>query len=44
MYQLLIEKQVQKQLEKIPSPDYQRLKKAIKDLAIRNLREDRVTA
>ena len=33
MYQLLIEKQVQKQLEKIPSPDYQRVKKAIKDLA-----------
>ena len=33
MYQLLIEKQVQKQLEKIPSPNYQRVKKAIKDLA-----------
>jgi hypothetical protein len=26
MYQLLIEKQVQKQLEKIPVPDYQRVK------------------
>lgn len=33
MYQLLIEKQVQKQLEKIPMPDYQRVKNAINDLA-----------
>lgn len=33
MYQLLIEKQVQKQLEKIPVPDYQRVKNAIIDLA-----------
>jgi mRNA-degrading endonuclease RelE of RelBE toxin-antitoxin system len=33
MYQLLIEKQVQKQLEKIPVPDYQRVKTAINDLA-----------
>lgn len=33
MYQLLIEKQVQKQLEKIPVPDYQRVKTAITDLA-----------
>lgn len=34
MYQLLIEKQVQKQLEKIPMPDYQRVKNAINDLAL----------
>ena len=33
MYQLLIEKQVQKQLEKIPEPDYSRIKKSIIDLA-----------
>ena len=33
MYQLLIEKQVQKQLEKIPVTDYQRVKTAINDLA-----------
>jgi mRNA interferase RelE/StbE len=33
MYQLLIEKQVQKQLEKISEPDYSRVKKAITDLA-----------
>jgi mRNA interferase RelE/StbE len=33
MYHLLIEKQVQKQLEKIPAPDYQRIKNAINDLA-----------
>jgi mRNA interferase RelE/StbE len=33
MYQLLIEKQVQKQLEKIPVPDYLRVKTAIIDLA-----------
>ena len=32
MYQLLIEKQVQKQLEKIPEPDFSRVKKAILDL------------
>lgn len=29
MYQLLIEKQVQKRLEKIPEPDYSRVKTAI---------------
>ena len=34
MYQLLIEKQVQKRLEKIPEPDYTRIKKAILDLTI----------
>lgn len=34
MYQLLIEKQVQKQLEKIPSPDYERIKTAIVELAV----------
>lgn len=39
MYQLLIEKQVQKQLEKIPAPDYQRVKNAINNLA-KNLRPD----
>ena len=39
MYQLLIEKQVQKQLEKIPVPDYQRVKAAITDLA-KNPRPD----
>jgi len=33
MYQLLIEKQVQKQLEKIPIDDYQHVKTAITDLA-----------
>ncbi len=33
MYQLLIEKQVQKQLEKIPMSDYQRVKEAILSLA-----------
>ena len=33
MYQLLIEKQVQKQLEKIPEPDYSRVKNSITDLA-----------
>jgi mRNA interferase RelE/StbE len=33
MYQLLIGKQVQKQLEKIPEPDYSRLKKSILNLA-----------
>ncbi len=34
MYQLLIEKQAQKQLERIPEPDYSRIKKCILDLAI----------
>ena len=34
MYQLLIEKQVEKQLEKIPNPDYSRVKLAILNLAI----------
>lgn len=33
MYQLLIEKQVQKQLEKILEPDYSRVRKSINDLA-----------
>ena len=33
MYKLLIEKQVQKQLEKIPEPDYSRVKNIINDLA-----------
>ncbi|MES2837444.1 MAG: type II toxin-antitoxin system RelE/ParE family toxin [Bacteroidota bacterium] len=33
MYQLLIEKQVQKQLEKIPAADYQSVKIAIINLA-----------
>ena len=33
MYQLLIEKQVQKQLQKIPEPDYSRIKTAILQLA-----------
>lgn len=33
MYQLLIEKQVQKQLERIPEPDYSRVKAAINNLA-----------
>lgn len=32
MYQLLIEKQVQKQLEKIPEPDYSRIKLTINNL------------
>jgi len=32
MYQLLIEKRVQKQLERIPEPDYSRVKKCILDL------------
>ena len=32
MYQLLIEKQVQKQLEKIPVPDYSRVKAVINNL------------
>jgi mRNA interferase RelE/StbE len=34
MYQLLIEKQVHKQLDKIPSPDYEKIKTAIVELAI----------
>lgn len=34
MYQLLIEKQVEKQLEKIAEPDYSRVKAAILGLAI----------
>ena len=34
MYQLLIEKQVRKQLDKIPSPDYEKIKTAIVELAI----------
>jgi len=34
MYQLLIEKHVQKQLEKIPDPDYSRIKEAILALTI----------
>jgi mRNA interferase RelE/StbE len=29
MYQLVFEKHVQKQLEKIPEPDYSRIKKAL---------------
>ena len=33
MYQLLVEKQVQKQLERIPEPDYSRIKAAILSLA-----------
>jgi mRNA interferase RelE/StbE len=33
MYQLLIEKQVEKQLKNIPKPDYQRIKEAILKLA-----------
>ncbi len=33
MYQLFIEKQVQKHLEKIPEPDYSRIKKAILNLS-----------
>jgi len=33
MYQLLIEKQVEKQLEKIPSPDYFRVREAIISLS-----------
>ena len=32
MYQLVFEKHVQKQLEKIPEPDYSRVKKALLDL------------
>jgi len=34
MYQVLIEKQAQKQLEKIPEPQYSRVKKAILNLGI----------
>jgi mRNA interferase RelE/StbE len=34
MYQLLIEKQVEKELEKIPEPDYSRIWISIKNLAI----------
>jgi mRNA interferase RelE/StbE len=34
MYQVLIEKQVQKRLEKIPEPDYYRIKTAILALTI----------
>ncbi len=33
MYRLLIEKQVEKQLEKIPPPDYTRVKSTILNLA-----------
>jgi len=33
MYQLLIEKQVEKQLEKIPASDYMRVKNSILSLA-----------
>ena len=33
MYQVLIEKKVQKQLEKIAEPDYSKIKKAILGLA-----------
>jgi mRNA interferase RelE/StbE len=33
MYQLLITKPVQKELEKIPEPDYSRVKNSIFDLA-----------
>lgn len=33
MYKILIEKNAQKQLEKIPEPDYSRVKVAILDLA-----------
>ena len=33
MYKILIEKQVQKRLEKIPEPDYTRIKNAINALA-----------
>jgi mRNA interferase RelE/StbE len=33
MYKLLIEKQVEKQLEKIAEPDYTKIKAAILDLA-----------
>jgi len=33
MYRLLIEKQVEKQLDKIPEPDYTRVKKTILSLA-----------
>jgi len=32
MYQVLIGKQAQKQLEKIPEPDYSRVKNSINDL------------
>ena len=32
MYKVLIEKAAQKQLERIPEPDYSRIKKAILDL------------
>lgn len=34
MYQILIEKQVQKKLEKIPEPDYTRIKNAILSLSL----------
>jgi mRNA interferase RelE/StbE len=34
VYQLLIEKQVQKRLEKIPEPDYSRIKNAILGLTL----------
>jgi len=34
MYKILIEKQVVKQLEKIPIPDYQKVKTAILNLAV----------
>ena len=33
MYQVVIEKQVQKQMERIPEPDYSRVKAAINNLA-----------
>jgi len=33
MYQVLIEKQVQKQLDKIPEPEYSRIKSLINQLA-----------
>ena len=33
MYKVLIEKNAQRQLEKIPEPDYTRVKEAILDLA-----------
>lgn len=33
MYQLVFEKQVEKQLNKIPEPDYSRIKKAILGLS-----------
>lgn len=34
MYRLLIEKQVEKQLEKIPEPDYTRVKNSILNLTL----------